>query len=86
MITMIQLYLLNQNQILTINDQFRYSIQQRQEQLGKSGYRVTAMIQQKIKKSQYDAYKKSKQQSECLSNEVDLRGLPTDNYCFISNK
>ena len=47
MITMIQLYLLNQNQILTMDDQFRYSIQQRQEQLGKSGYRVIAMTSTK---------------------------------------
>jgi magnesium-transporting ATPase (P-type) len=82
----------DEGKILPMTDEFRCSIQQRQEQFGKSGYRVIAMLQQKISKSQYDAlieaYKTSKrqqqqQQSQCISNEPDLNGLPANNYCFI---
>jgi sodium/potassium-transporting ATPase subunit alpha len=81
------------DEVLPMTDEFRCSIQQRQEQLGKSGYRVIAMLQQKMSKSQYDAfieaYKTSKrqqqqqQQSQSISNEPDLHGLPANNYCFI---
>jgi magnesium-transporting ATPase (P-type) len=79
------------DEVLPITDEFRHSIQQRQEELGKSGYRVIAMLQQKMSKSQYDtfieAYKTSKrqqkQQSQSISNEPDLNGLPANNYCFI---
>ncbi|CAF1022502.1 unnamed protein product [Adineta steineri] len=80
------------DEILPITEEFRSSIQQRQETLGKCGYRVIGMIQQKMKKSQYNSlvetYKTSKKQhqqkqSELISNEPDLNGLPGDNYCFI---
>jgi magnesium-transporting ATPase (P-type) len=79
------------DEILPMTDEFRSSIQQRQETLGKSGYRVIAMLQQKMSKSQYDtfieSYKTSKgqqqQQSQSISNEPDLNGLPANNYCFI---
>jgi magnesium-transporting ATPase (P-type) len=79
------------DELLPMTDEFRCSIQQRQEQLGKSGYRVIAMLQQKMRKSQYDAlieaYKTGKrqrqQQSQSISNELDLNGLPANNYCFI---
>ncbi|CAF0974148.1 unnamed protein product [Adineta steineri] len=82
------------DEILPITEEFRSSIQQRQETLGKCGYRVIGMIQQKMKKSQYNSlietYKTSKKQhqqkqSELISNEPDLNGLPGDNYCFIGN-
>jgi magnesium-transporting ATPase (P-type) len=81
----------NDDEVLPMTDEFRCSVQQRQEQLGKSGYRVIAMLQQKMSKSQYDAfieaYKTSKrqrqQQLQSLSNEPDLNGLPANNYCFI---
>jgi magnesium-transporting ATPase (P-type) len=79
------------DEVLPMTDKFRQSIQQRQEELGKSGYRVIAMLQQKMSKSQYDAcietYKTNKrqgqQQSQSISNEPDLNGLPANNYCFI---
>jgi len=80
----------NGDEILPINEQFRYSIQQRQEAFGKSGYRVIAMIQQKMTKNQYDhlieTYKQNKnkqQQQQLISDESDLNGLPVNNYCFI---
>jgi sodium/potassium-transporting ATPase subunit alpha len=80
----------NGDEILPMNEQFRYSIQQRQEAFGKSGYRVIAMIQQKMTKTQYDrlieTYKQSKnkqQQQQIISDESDLNGLPVNNYCFI---
>jgi magnesium-transporting ATPase (P-type) len=70
-----------------MTDEFKQSIQQRQEALGKSGYRVIAMLQQTISKNKYDAnmeaYKKSKKQNQPTSDEPDLSGLPTNNYCFI---
>jgi magnesium-transporting ATPase (P-type) len=70
-----------------ITEEFKQSIQQRQEALGKSGYRVIAMLQQKISKNRYDAnmeaYKKSKKQIQPTSDEPDLSGLPNNNYCFI---
>ena len=80
------------DELLPMTDEFRSFIQQRQETLGKSGYRVIAMLQQKMSKSQYDnlieAYKASKkqqqqQQSPLISDEPDLNGLPGNNYCFI---
>jgi magnesium-transporting ATPase (P-type) len=77
------------DEILSITDEFKHSIQERQEMLGKSGYRVIAMLQQKISKSQYDgnmaAYKKSKTQQQ-QSDESDLNGFPASNYCFIGKK
>jgi magnesium-transporting ATPase (P-type) len=83
----------NEDQILPITDEFRCSIQQRLESLGKSGYRVIAMIQQKMTKIQYDhlieTYKESKkqhQQQHLISGEPDLNGLPMNNYCFIGKK
>jgi magnesium-transporting ATPase (P-type) len=36
------------NELLPMTDEFKRSIQQRQEALGKSGYRVIAMLQQRI--------------------------------------
>ncbi|UJR12114.1 hypothetical protein I4U23_016292 [Adineta vaga] len=72
---------------LPITDEFKQSIQQRQETLGKSGYRVIAMLQQRITKEQYDAniseYKRNKKQAQTASDEPDLNGLPGNNYCFI---
>jgi magnesium-transporting ATPase (P-type) len=78
------------DEVLPMTDEFRLSIQQRQEELGKSGYRVIAMLQQKMSKSQYDAFieayktskRQQKQQAQSISNEPDLNGLPANNYCF----
>jgi magnesium-transporting ATPase (P-type) len=72
---------------MSMTDEFKQSVQQRQEALGKSGYRVIAMLQQTISKNRHDAnmeaYKKSKKQNQPTSDEPDLNGLPTNNYCFI---
>jgi magnesium-transporting ATPase (P-type) len=80
-----------EDEILPMTDEFRCSIQQRQETLGKSGYRVIAMLQQKMSMSQYsnfiEAYKASKRQQQkqlqVVSDEPDLNGLPSNNYCFV---
>ncbi|CAF3936314.1 unnamed protein product [Adineta steineri] len=79
-----------EDEMLPMTDEFRSFIQQRQETLGRSGYRVIAMLQQKMSKRQYDnlieAYKTSKSQpqhQQTISDEPDLNGLPTNNYCFI---
>ncbi len=77
----------NGDELIPITDEFKRSIQQRQEALGKSGYRVIAMLQQRISQEQYDdhiqIYKKSKKQQVSTSDEPDLNGLPPNNYCFI---
>jgi magnesium-transporting ATPase (P-type) len=70
-----------------MTEEFKQSIQQRQEALGKSGYRVIAMLQQTMSKNTYDAnieaYRKSKKQNQLTSDEPDLSGLPVNNYCFL---
>lgn len=80
------------DEMLPMTDEFRSSIQQRQENLGKSGYRVIAMLQQKMSKTKYDklieTYKLSKtqqqqQQTQLISDEPDLNGMPVNDYCFI---
>ncbi|CAF1039319.1 unnamed protein product [Adineta ricciae] len=79
------------DEALPITEEFRNTIQERQEELGKSGYRVIAMLQQRMPKSQYDRiieeYRESKLQRQnqqaIISDEPDLNGLPSNNYCFI---
>jgi magnesium-transporting ATPase (P-type) len=81
-------------EVVAMTEEFKHSIQQRQEALGKSGYRVIAMLQQKISKNQYDnsmeVYKKRKtqqqQQQEQQTEDSDLNGLPASNYCFIGKE
>ncbi len=79
------------DQQIPITDQFIKSIQRRQEALGKSGYRVIAMLQQTISKNTYQANIEAynhmkKQQNQMKSQEPDLNGLPANNYCFIGKK
>ncbi|CAF3480314.1 unnamed protein product [Rotaria socialis] len=72
---------------MPITTEFKESIQRRQEKLGRSGYRVIAMVQQIISKDKYDAnineYKKAKKEERLTSDEPDLNGLPHNQYCFI---
>lgn len=85
-----------EEEIYPMTAEFRSSVQERQEKLGKSGYRVIAMLQQKMKKSRYDAlieeYKESKQQRletsspQTFFDEPDLNGLPANDYCFIGKE
>jgi len=74
-------------ELMPMTDEFKTTIQQRQEALGKSGYRVIAMVQQTISKDKYDAnmqeYKKAKKSQQAASDEPDLNGLPNNKYCFI---
>ena len=81
------------DETVPVSDEFLRSVQQRQEELGRAGYRVIAMLQQTFSKRRYDqlmnAYRVSKQQrqeqqpSQMISEEYDLNGLPTNDYCFI---
>ncbi|CAF4389512.1 unnamed protein product [Rotaria magnacalcarata] len=75
------------NSEIPITNEFKESIRQRQEKLGRSGYRVIAMVQQVISKDTYDAnineYKKAKKEQRLTSGEPDLNGLPNNQYCFI---
>ncbi|CAM4799784.1 unnamed protein product [Rotaria magnacalcarata] len=75
------------NSEIPITNEFKESIRQRQEKLGRSGYRVIAMVQQVISKDTYDAnineYKKAKKEQRLTSDEPDLNGLPNNQYCFI---
>jgi len=75
------------SELMPMTDEFKTMIQQRQEALGKSGYRVIAMVQQTMSKDIYDAnmqeYKKAKKSQQPTSDEPDLNGLPNNKYCFI---
>ena len=75
------------SKVMPITAEFQKLIQQRQEALGRSGYRVIAMVQQIISKDRYNAsiqeYKRSKKEQEPASDDPDLNGLPNSQYCFI---
>ena len=75
------------NELIPMTEEFKKMIQQRQEALGKSGYRVIAMVQQIVSKDRYDAniqaYKKAKKSQQPTADEPDLNGLPNNKYCFI---
>ena len=80
-------YKKDNDDVKTLDDAFKQELFARQEELGKNGYRVIAMCQQRMTQGQYDdmlqSYKdKQKSQSSSSSNE-DLGGLPSNGYCFI---
>jgi len=76
----------NNDQIVPLDNEIKKALFARQEELGKNGYRVIAMCQQKFTRQEYDEMMqnyKNKQRSESLKNEEDLNGFPSNNYCFI---
>ncbi|CAF2143858.1 unnamed protein product [Rotaria magnacalcarata] len=79
-------YKANNDEILPLDTEVKNALAIRQEKLGKNGYRVIALCQQKLPRQQYDSmmekYKDS-QQSSTPSEAEDLSGFPSNDYCFI---
>ncbi|CAF1474837.1 unnamed protein product, partial [Didymodactylos carnosus] len=80
-------YKSNDGHIKELNDDIRQQISFRQEQLGKSGYRVIALLQQIKSKSEYEQlmqdYNELRLNSVKTEEHEDLCGLPGNGYCFI---
>jgi sodium/potassium-transporting ATPase subunit alpha len=79
-------YKKNNDEIVLLDNEIKQALFNRQEDLGKNGYRVIAMCQQKFTRQEYDEMiqnYKNKQRSQSLQNEEDLNGFPSNNYCFI---
>ncbi|UJR13109.1 hypothetical protein I4U23_000133 [Adineta vaga] len=78
-------YKTNDDQILPLTDQVKETLYRRQEMLGKRGYRVIAMCQQRFTQQQYDHMTKQSNIRQCFTtvNDEDLNGFPSNNYCFI---
>jgi sodium/potassium-transporting ATPase subunit alpha len=79
-------YKKDNDEIVPLDNEIKKALFNRQEDLGKNGYRVIAMCQQKFTRQQYDEmmqHYQDKQRSGSLQNEEDLNGFPSNNYCFI---
>jgi magnesium-transporting ATPase (P-type) len=64
-------------EIKELTDDIRYQIIQRQEQMGRNGYRIIAMLQQTIEKNRFEQILIEKQHDE------QYNSLPIDGYTFI---
>ncbi|CAF1038731.1 unnamed protein product [Didymodactylos carnosus] len=83
-------YKTNDDHVLELSQQVRQTLVQRQEDLGKNGYRVIAMCQQRMTRKHYDRmmsrYKQQQQAQQAdnsPSSQEDLSGFPPGDYCFI---
>jgi magnesium-transporting ATPase (P-type) len=70
-------YKTNTDEIKELTDDIRDHIIHRQEQMGKDGYRVIAMLQQTIEQNQFEQILIEKQHDE------QYNAFPTDGYTFI---
>ncbi|CAF0733012.1 unnamed protein product [Adineta steineri] len=79
-------YKMNDDNIATLDNNMKKTLFDRQEELGKNGYRVIAMCQQRFTRQEYDDmmenYKNKKRSSSSQEGE-DLNGFPPNDYCFI---
>ena len=79
-------YKTNEDNITQLDQAMKKELFGRQEELGKNGYRVIAMCQQRFTRRDYDemmqAYK-NKQRAQSSSTNEDLSGFPSNDYCFI---
>ncbi|CAF4812261.1 unnamed protein product [Rotaria sp. Silwood1] len=79
-------YKTNNDEILPLDAKVKNVLATRQEELGKNGYRVIAMCQQKISHQQYDDMMKKyneREDSSVSDGDEDLSGFPSNGYCFI---
>jgi sodium/potassium-transporting ATPase subunit alpha len=79
-------YKTNDDEIVPLDAEMKKSLFNRQEELGKNGYRVIAMSQQRFTRQEYDNMMqryKDKQRSQSSQQEEDLNGFPSNDYCFI---
>ena len=79
-------YKTHDDTIKPLDPEMKKELFARQEELGKNGYRVIAMCQQRFTRREYDglmqAYK-NKQRAQSSSTDEDLSGFPSNEYCFI---
>jgi len=79
-------YKKNNDDIAPLDDKMKRTLFNRQEDLGKNGYRVIAMCQQRFTRQEYDdmmqSYKE-KQRFQSSQQGEDLNGFPSNDYCFI---
>ncbi|CAF4122765.1 unnamed protein product, partial [Adineta steineri] len=79
-------YKTSNGEIVSLNDDMKKTLFNRQEVLGKTGYRVIAMSQLRFTRQEYDEMitKQDNKQTPSTSQEgEDLNGFPSNNYCFI---
>ncbi len=79
-------YKTNDDEIVTLDAEMKKKLFNRQEELGKNGYRVIAMCQQRFTRQEYDDMMekyKDKQRSQSSQQGEDLNGFPSNDYCFI---
>jgi sodium/potassium-transporting ATPase subunit alpha len=79
-------YKKDNDEIVLMDNEIKKTLFNRQEDLGQNGYRVIAMCQQKLTRQQYNEmiqHYKDKQRSQSSTNEEDLNGFPSTDYCFI---
>ena len=79
-------YKKNNDEIVPLDNEMKKTLFNRQEDLGKNGYRVIGMCQQRLTREEYDQmmqrYKDGQRAGLSESGE-DLHGFPANNYCFI---
>ncbi|CAF3706148.1 unnamed protein product [Rotaria socialis] len=77
-------YKTNQDQNLPMNNEMKQKLFNRQELLGKNGYRVIAMCQLKVTREQYDRMiERYTEEKRSQSIAEDLNGFPSNGYCFV---
>jgi magnesium-transporting ATPase (P-type) len=79
-------YKTNNDNLVPLDANMKRSLYARQEELGKNGYRVIAMSQQRCTRQQYDDMMQSykdKQRSQASQVGDDLGGFPSNDYCFL---
>jgi len=78
-------YKSNDDEILELNSRMKQALFERQEQMGKNGYRVIAMCQRKFTKREYDQMMEryKEEQSRKGIDAEDIGGFPANDYCFI---
>jgi sodium/potassium-transporting ATPase subunit alpha len=79
-------YKMSNNDVAPLDDKVKKTLATRQEELGKHGYRVIAMCQQKLTRQEYDDMiqrHKEKQRLQASQQDEDLSGFPSNDYCFI---
>jgi sodium/potassium-transporting ATPase subunit alpha len=79
-------YKMSNNTVAPLDAETKKTLSGRQEELGKNGYRVIAMCQQKLKRQQFNDMIKGnmkKEESSSSDQGEDLSGFPSNDYCFI---
>ena len=79
-------YKTTDNKTAPLEDAMKRALFTRQEVLGKTGYRVIAMCQQRCTRQEFDDMIEkfnAKPESSSSDESEDLSGFPSNNYCFV---